>query len=79
VNSGPGVSFEQFTRKTVALLGRSDVVIEAVSSDALHRPAKRPRNSRLQCLLTPKIGLPPLRDWELALEEFVSSSAEGAK
>ena len=71
VNSGPGVSFEEFARKTVALLGKSDAVIESVSSDALNRPAKRPRNSRLQCLLTRKIGLPPLRDWESALEEFI--------
>jgi len=71
VNSGPGVSFEEFTRKAVALVGNSEVVVEAVSADALNRPAKRPRNSRLRCLLTEKIGLPPLRDFESALEEFV--------
>ena len=70
VNSGPGVSFEEFTRKAVALIGNSEVVVEAVSADALNRPAKRPRNSRLRCLLTEKIGLPPLRDFESALEEF---------
>lgn len=71
VNSGPGVSFEEFTRKAVALLGNREVMVEAVSTDALNRPAKRPRNSRMRCLLTEKIGLPPLRDWESALEEFV--------
>jgi dTDP-4-dehydrorhamnose reductase len=71
VNSGPGVSFEEFTRKAVALMGNPEVVVEAVSSDALKRPAKRPRNSRMRCLLTEKIGLPALRDWESALEEFV--------
>lgn len=73
VNSGPGVSFEEFTRQAVALLGNRDVVVEVVSSDALNRPAKRPHNSRLRCLLTEKIGLPPLRDWESALEDFVST------
>jgi dTDP-4-dehydrorhamnose reductase len=73
VNSGPGVSFEEFTRKAVALIGNREVVVESVSSDALNRPAKRPRNSRMRCLLTEKIGLPPLRDWESALEEFVFS------
>ena len=73
VNSGPGVSFEEFTRRAVALIGNSEVVVEAVSADALNRPAKRPRNSRLRCLLTEKIGLPPLRDFESALEEFVFS------
>jgi dTDP-4-dehydrorhamnose reductase len=70
VNNGPGVSFEEFTRKAVALIGNSEVVVEAVSADALNRPAKRPRNSRLRCLLTEKIGLLPLRDFESALEEF---------
>jgi dTDP-4-dehydrorhamnose reductase len=76
VNSGPGVSFEEFTRKAIALLGDSDAVVEVVSSDALKRPAKRPRNSRLRCLLTEKIGLAPLRDWESALEDFVNQSPE---
>jgi len=71
VNSGPGVSFEEFTRKAIALLGNREVVVEAVSSDALNRPAKRPRNSRMRCLLTEKIGLPPLRDFESALEDFL--------
>lgn len=75
VNSGPGVSFEEFTRKAVALIGNREVVVETVSADTLNRPAKRPRNSRMRCLLTEKIGLPPLRDWESALEEFVVTSA----
>ena len=70
VNSGPGVSFEGFTRKTMALIGKSGAV-EQVSADALNRPAKRPQNSRLRCLSTAKVGLAPLRDWESALEEFV--------
>lgn len=71
VNGGPGVSFEEFTRKAVALLGNREVVVESVSADALNRPAKRPRNSRMRCLLTEKIGLPPLRDWDSALEDFL--------
>jgi dTDP-4-dehydrorhamnose reductase len=71
VNSGPGVSFEEFTRKAVALIGNREVVVESVSADALNRPAKRPRNSRMRCLLTEKIGLPPLRDFEAALEDFL--------
>src|SRR6185369_5117977 len=71
VNSGPGVSFEEFTRVAVALIGNREVVVETVSADTLNRPAKRPRNSRMRCLLTENLGLPPLRDWESALEEFV--------
>lgn len=70
VNSGPGVSFEQFTRKVLELIGNPDALVEPVASAALNRPARRPQNSRMRCLLTPTIGLPPLRDWESALQEF---------
>jgi len=73
VNSGPGVSFEEFTRKAVELIGNRDAVVESVSADTLNRPAPRPRNSRLRCLLTGAIGLPDLRDWDVALEEFVAA------
>ena len=68
VNSGPGVNFEEFTRKAIALIGDCDAVVEPISGDTLNRPAKRPRNSRLRCLLSE-----PLRDWESALEDFVKS------
>jgi dTDP-4-dehydrorhamnose reductase len=71
VNSGAGASFEEFTRKTVALVGNSEASVESVPAAALNRPAKRPRNSRLCCLLSEKIGLAPLRSWEAALEDFV--------
>ena len=71
VNSGPGVSFAEFTRETIALMGNPIVVVEEVSAAMLNRPANRPQNSRLCCLRTERIGLPPLRDWESALGEFV--------
>ena len=71
VNSGPGVSFEEFARKTVKLIGGSQMSVEAISDEVLNRPAKRPQNSRLSCVLSEKIGLSPLRDWESALEDFV--------
>jgi dTDP-4-dehydrorhamnose reductase len=73
VNSGPGVSFEEFTRKAIALIGNSEAVVEPISSDTLNRPANRPRNSRMRCLVSEKLGLPPLRNWEAALDEFVRS------
>lgn len=66
VNGGPGLSFDEFTRKAVALTGNAEAVVEPVSADTLRRPAPRPRNSRLRCLLSE-----PLRDWESALEDFV--------
>jgi dTDP-4-dehydrorhamnose reductase len=72
VNSGPGVSFEEFTRKTVELVGNPNAEVETVSAETLNRPARRPRNSRLRCLLTGAIGLPDLRNWDKALDEFVA-------
>lgn len=72
VNSGPGVSFEEFTRKAVELVGNPHAEVETVSAETLNRPARRPRNSRLRCLLTGAIGLPDLRAWDRALEEFVA-------
>ena len=73
VNSGPGVSFEQFTREVLSLLGKTDAVIEPVLAASLNRPAKRPYNSRLRCLRSAEIGLSPLPDWESALARFVRS------
>jgi dTDP-4-dehydrorhamnose reductase len=47
--------------------------------DSLARPAPRPRNSRLRCLLSPAVGLAPLPDWRDALREYVGGDAGGAK
>lgn len=76
VNSGDGASFEEFTRKAVELDGGEDVEMESISMESLRRPAKRPINSRLRCLRSEEIGLPPLRDWRLALDEFVKLVAK---
>lgn len=74
VNSGPGVSFAEFTRKTIELMGNHKVVVEEVSAATLNRPAHRPHNSRLCSLRTDQ--LPPLRDWESALAEFVTEELQ---
>ena len=39
--------------------------------DSLPRPAPRPRNSKLKCLLSEAIGLPPLPHWQEGLAHFV--------
>ncbi len=72
VNSGPGVTFAEFARTALQLAHRENVNIEEVSMDSLNRPAKRPRNSRMRCLLSEKLGLQPMRDWREALADFVS-------
>ena len=74
VNSGEGASFEGFTHEALRLAKNSTVVVESVSMSSLQRPAPRPRNSKLKCLLSPAIGLLPLRTWQEALADFVRES-----
>ena len=73
VNSGEGASFETFTREALQLAGLNSDNLEVVHGDSLGRPAPRPHNSRLKCLLSDAIGLPPLRSWEQALAHFVEN------
>jgi dTDP-4-dehydrorhamnose reductase len=70
VNSGDGASFEEFAREAINASGRKPTMIEGVLMDSLQRPAPRPRNSRLRCLLSEAIGLERLPDWRRALKEF---------
>lgn len=71
VNSGEGASFEVFTREALRLANLPTDSVEPVSMDSLPRPAPRPRNSKLKCLLSDAIGLTPLRPWQEALADFV--------
>jgi dTDP-4-dehydrorhamnose reductase len=75
VNAGDGATFEQFVRAALGLAGCDGVAVESVAMDSLHRPAPRPRNSRLRCLLSPAVGLEPLPHWLDALGEFVRTQS----
>jgi len=72
VNSGEGASFETFARTALAAGGFDPALLQSTTLAELNRPAPRPRNSRLCCLLSEAIGLAPLRSWEAALQDFVS-------
>jgi dTDP-4-dehydrorhamnose reductase len=76
VNSGGGTSYEGFTRAAAVAAGVAGVEVESVSMDSLKRPAPRPRNSRMQCLLSSALGLAPLRDWRDALAAFAALKDE---
>ena len=73
VNSGDGASFETFTREALKLAGLNGDTLAVVSGAELNRPAPRPRNSRLKCLLSEAIGLPALPHWQDGLSRFVST------
>ena len=72
VNSGAGVSYEEFARLALDLSGHAGTNLEAVEMDSLNRPAPRPRNSRLKCLLSDAVGLAPLPFWKDALKSFAA-------
>ncbi len=74
VNGGAGVSYEEFTRAALLAAGCEATEIESVSMDTLRRPAPRPRNSRLRCILSAAVGLPDLPYWESALGNFARLS-----
>jgi dTDP-4-dehydrorhamnose reductase len=75
VNAGEGASFEKFARRAVEIAGLDPELVQSITLDSLHRLARRPRNSRLRCLLSEVIGLDRLRSWEDALHNFVVASA----
>jgi dTDP-4-dehydrorhamnose reductase len=76
VNAGEGTSFEGFARYALETTGISDTLLQSVSLAELKRPAPRPRNSRLRCLLSDALGLKPLPLWRDAVREFVNASAD---
>ena len=76
VSSGEGASFETFSIEAMRLAGYDPELIEVVSSDSLARPAPRPRNSRMKCLLSEAIGLAPLPPWQEGLADFIRTSPQ---
>ena len=73
VNAGNGVSYEEFARAALDRGGYEAETLESIDGNTLKRPAPRPTNSRLKCLFSEAVGLPPLPLWEEALQEFVGS------
>lgn len=71
-NGGEGASFVGFARAAIEASGCPGVELESVSGASLKRPAPRPVNSRLRCLLSEAVGLKPLRDWREALADFTA-------
>jgi len=75
VNGGEGASFAEFARAALAADKQTNPQIESVSAATLSRPAPRPRNSRLRCLLSEATGLLPLPHWHMALESWIADSS----
>ncbi len=74
VAGGEGASYAEFARAAFRLAGFDSVQLEETTAAALVRPAPRPVNSRMRCLLSEAIGLAPLPAWQSALDRFVCES-----
>jgi dTDP-4-dehydrorhamnose reductase len=72
VSSGEGASFEDFARLAFTVADLDQNMLRLVKLADLDRPAPRPRNSRLRCLLSEAVGLEPLPSWQDALDEFIA-------
>lgn len=69
-NAGACTWFD-FARKIVSCTGRP-VRVEPIGSEQLNRPAKRPRNSVLDCSKFIRETGQILRPWERALDEYMA-------
>jgi dTDP-4-dehydrorhamnose reductase len=76
VSSGEGASYAEFAELALKLAGCEESSLEIVEFDSLTRPAPRPRNSRLKCLLSQPLGLNPLPSWQDGLGRFVESISQ---
>ena len=72
VNSGEGAAYDEFARAIARELGADQSLVRSVMSSELDRPAPRPRNSRLKCLISEERGLAPLPPWHDAVREFLA-------
>ena len=75
VNAGDGASFDDFARVALEAAGLDIASIEGVSMSTLKRPAPRPRNSRLRCLLSAAMGLPDLPPWGKSVRDYVAGGS----
>jgi dTDP-4-dehydrorhamnose reductase len=73
VNAGDGASFADFASCALEKAGFSDDLLQPVTLESLGRPAPRPRNSRLRCLLSEELGLEPLPFWQDSLAQFIAT------
>lgn len=72
VNTGNGVSYEEFAHAALNAAGLASVTIDQVKMDTLKRPAPRPKNSRLKCLVSEGLGLVPLPFWIDSLKDYLA-------
>ena len=76
VNAGDGVSFEGFARTALEIARLDRNLVQSTTLAELKRPAPRPQNSRLRCLISAEAGLDPMPSWQVALRRFIEVQAK---
>lgn len=71
-NSGSGTSYLGFAEKVCEIGGFDKSLLKPISNNELKRPAPRPANSKMACLLSERLGFAPMQNWEDALKEFLA-------
>ncbi|MEO6392384.1 MAG: dTDP-4-dehydrorhamnose reductase [Pyrinomonadaceae bacterium] len=71
-NAGDGVSYFEYVQELARAVGADPALVTGNPMRDVMRPAPRPHNSRLQCLLSPVLGLAPLPPWQESLRKFVA-------
>jgi dTDP-4-dehydrorhamnose reductase len=70
-------SYVEFALEAGRLVGLSEseamALMDLISDAEIKRPAKRPRYTPMQCLLSADLGLPPLRHWKAALVDYIAT------
>lgn len=73
-NSGEGTTYAGFLREVPGI--RAEQIAD-ISGASLRRPAARPLNSKLRCLISEKLGFEPLPDWKTALMNYAEQKKRG--
>ncbi len=71
-NSGNGTSYLGFAEKVCEIGGFDKGLLTPISNNDLKRPAPRPANSKMACLLSERLGFALMQNWEDALKEFLA-------
>jgi len=76
VNDGV-CSYETFAVDAARLAGAPATLIDRATEVSLKRPAPRPRWTPMRCLLAERLGLAPMRTWQVALADYLSGTRNG--
>jgi dTDP-4-dehydrorhamnose reductase len=78
VNRGT-CSYYDFALEAARVLKLSNaeisLLIEPVRASEMRQPALRPRFTPMRCVVSERLGLSPMRDWRVALADYIRSDA----